>query len=1393
MKRYTFFSLMLIVSMLSQFVVTVASADGAVAVYYVKTNGNDARDGRTPRGAFKTLSRVKRAVLSSISDHDVVVNIDEGIYFTESSFGFTADELGSAKHSLTIKAREQGQNVIISGGRKVEGFRLYEKNIYRAVYTSDVRQLYVNGAPALRARSASDMGIEIVTNTENGRVSATGFRTADTSIAGWQNITNVELVFKQSFVSSRICISSVDVTNGFANINVKNIDELSSSYSLLGEHSALLYVENAYELLDEGGEWYSDGSYIYYMPREGETINEVIASNVEKPVDFAGTPDNAIENITVEGIIFSHGGWLYPSKSKKLIACQSNVIASGDNEVVPGAVNVIYGNNIEFDGCKFTDSGANGLNILDGSKNVRVTGCEFSNLAAGGIQIGRVVGSGEVTLPTDDKEIIENITVEQSKIHSLATEYYSASGLAMGFAKNCHFVHNEIYDLPYAGIHIGWGWSYRTNSITQGTRVKYNFIHDCMKLLYDGGLIYTLGGTNTDRGIQGDYNEIAYNYLQNLRGGGGYIYNDNGSSYWSVHHNVIMCTDATDYSWVNIAPDTNNILNQLNYINTQNDENNRTEDALLRDMMRNNIAYEFRDGIAVSNGYSLWTANKIMENAGVSEEKLYSLYDIIHSSNKSNVVCINDDAIIKDGGYIEFDTLFLDKTLDFDIYPEYEKAETGEYRIIIDDTYTITVTANSTKLSDPYHDDIEVISSIWDRNAVGDISLSLSSGSLTFSTGNMRRLGLDREIAQGRVKIEVSGMNMAIGSLTKHVSFYQKRLASLDSVSSVSKSMAVNGYFEAGVEGWSTVGANVVHSTEYAYGNSMGSMKITETAYNGYAYTTAELKAGKWYCISAMLKSDRFPYEQVEFESDADSDWGMQYTLNAGWNYLRDYIRVDTDGAYKFYLSMGERDSTYKKHTYYIDNFEIVEEEPKLTEIGFENGIGAWNGTHDLKPAISENGYTGKALYFDTTSSDVTYKLPYRAIYLKPGETYRVRAMIYTQAVTSDDVCVYLSIDDDRYNVNINDQTAYVGGRAAVGRWIALDFTFTWKSNELEEFSLAYIKVLIRGGKGKVYVDDVELYKISMYKERSENADFVCGMNSWEYDDSSNIYQEVGVRNNTEYYAECFVRPDSDSQDEHKFGNIKIVLPDNGNLENTDVTSKDFIAENGTIKSRARLLDKGKWTRLGGKIKLSAENLQNIRARLSAEVLNESGDVVNCEIKGFKLCPAGDYDTDIMTVSIFDGKVIYSVSGNSNAKLRYRYYKYNNGWQKTNEGYANIGDTLPLIGGGRCYAELTVLENNGADGMTVLAESTNIISLDTGKIAGRINISAAASNPDGQSFIVAVYSGGQLKNTFISESEYLKACLDAEEMENVRIKAFIWDISECRGICDFADNMVVLN
>ena len=146
MKRYTFFSLMLIVSMLSQLVVTVASADGAVAVYYVKTNGNDARDGRTPRGAFKTLSRMKRAVLSSISDHDVVVNIDEGIYFTESSFGFTADELGSAKHSLTIKARKQGQNVIISGGRKVEGFRLYEKNIYRAVYTSDVRQLYVNGA-----------------------------------------------------------------------------------------------------------------------------------------------------------------------------------------------------------------------------------------------------------------------------------------------------------------------------------------------------------------------------------------------------------------------------------------------------------------------------------------------------------------------------------------------------------------------------------------------------------------------------------------------------------------------------------------------------------------------------------------------------------------------------------------------------------------------------------------------------------------------------------------------------------------------------------------------------------------------------------------------------------------------------------------------------------------------------------------------------------------------------------------------------------------------------------------------------------------------------------------------------------------------------------------------
>ena len=60
-------------------------------------------------------------------------------------------------------------------------------------------------------------------------------------------------------------------------------------------------------------------------------------------------------------------------------------------------------------------------------------------------------------------------------------------------------MHNEIGELPYSGVSIGWGWG-RTMEITwprmpwdAANQIDRNDIHDVMQMLGDGGAIYTLG------------------------------------------------------------------------------------------------------------------------------------------------------------------------------------------------------------------------------------------------------------------------------------------------------------------------------------------------------------------------------------------------------------------------------------------------------------------------------------------------------------------------------------------------------------------------------------------------------------------------------------------------------------------------------------------------------------------------------------------------------------------------------------------------------------------------------------------------------------------------------------------------------------------------------------
>ncbi len=126
------------------------------------------------------------------------------------------------------------------------------------------------------------------------------------------------------------------------------------------------------------------------------------------------------------------------------------------------------------------------------------------------------------------------------------------------YIRNTEIIHNEIYNVPYSGICLGWGWAWSGSDNTEGNHVSYNRIEKFAQNTYDGGGIYTLGVQNNT--------VISRNYIKDSfypLGGG--IYTDNGSKYVEVTENVI---EDVPFPHFHYATDTSYIKAEDNYVSS---------------------------------------------------------------------------------------------------------------------------------------------------------------------------------------------------------------------------------------------------------------------------------------------------------------------------------------------------------------------------------------------------------------------------------------------------------------------------------------------------------------------------------------------------------------------------------------------------------------------------------------------------------------------------------------------------------------------------------------------------------------------------------------------------------------------------------------------------------
>ena len=153
------------------------------------------------------------------------------------------------------------------------------------------------------------------------------------------------------------------------------------------------------------------------------------------------------------------------------------------------------------------------------------------------VQVGNGLWRGKFQCDASDRrEICTGLTIQNNRIDDAANEDWGCIGIGTGYVRDIKILHNEISNVSYTGISLGWGWNQQTCAMANNL-VKGNYIHHYARHMYDTAGIYTLGSQ--------PHTFIEENVVDSIYTPGYvhdpehwfYLYTDEGSSYITVRNN----------------------------------------------------------------------------------------------------------------------------------------------------------------------------------------------------------------------------------------------------------------------------------------------------------------------------------------------------------------------------------------------------------------------------------------------------------------------------------------------------------------------------------------------------------------------------------------------------------------------------------------------------------------------------------------------------------------------------------------------------------------------------------------------------------------------------------------------------------------------------------------
>jgi hypothetical protein len=469
-----------------------------------------------------------------------------------------------------------GERPVIDGGQRIDGWETTTVNGVEAWRTTvdavaegewRFRSLFVDGERRPRARWPTDGWFEVVdpdpvpkdhrrdlwnTVGERGRsfsVDAAG--ALDDGDGGpvreWHDPDTIEALIPHKWIQNRSPLAWTAPESDQVGLERYPLAVLDG-----GERVAF---ENVREALSEPGEWYCDreSGELLYIPLESEKPAEtsVVAPRVDQLVTVDGEPQDPVEHLRFEGLTFRHADWSHPTRLDEEtrvtvdrrhpdgtqmvgwgIEYEGAATSAQAQMAVPGAVDFRDARHCGLEECTIEHTGYYGVGFRAGCKGNRIEGCRLRDLGAGGIKFDGV----NVTHPSD--RYVENNHVSDCTIVRGGRVFPAAVGVCLRHARDTTVVHNDIQDMFYTGVSVGWTWEFG-DCVERNNRIEANHISDIGQgVLSDLGGIYTIGvqpGTriagNLIHGIE------CYDY------GGNGIYPDAGSSSLVIEDNVVFDAD----------------------------------------------------------------------------------------------------------------------------------------------------------------------------------------------------------------------------------------------------------------------------------------------------------------------------------------------------------------------------------------------------------------------------------------------------------------------------------------------------------------------------------------------------------------------------------------------------------------------------------------------------------------------------------------------------------------------------------------------------------------------------------------------------------------------------------------------------------------------------------